>query len=256
MVIQLCKQLPPADEYILYTDNFFTSTKLYKVLSTLEIGACGTAKAGSGYSASLLALRDAINKKNNWGLEVHTVIENEMLRMDLDRPQYGAVDSHCVWPIRCWNPLFLSPRRPHDIPENSIKLIPLTCPLSPHIVPLLALTLEWGCWFHILSDDTINIWRVQMAMLSSGRPTRWKESPFIIDGRCSPSCITPHASMPISYIGLMIRSHLQASITGGPHQERSDGVDWRICRQWTQKKRPGGWYARRFVARASLSAAS
>ena len=125
MVIQLCKQLPPASGgYILYTDNFFTSTKLFKALRTLGIGACGTAKSGSGYPASLLAIRDAATKKNNWGLEAHTVVDEEILCMawvDLNTVQLMTT-AYDISDIK--TPYFLPPRRRHGIPEDSVIFIP------------------------------------------------------------------------------------------------------------------------------------
>ena len=49
VVIQLCKDLPPANKFVLFVDNFFTNTRLFKALKTMIIGTCGTAKAGSGF---------------------------------------------------------------------------------------------------------------------------------------------------------------------------------------------------------------
>ena len=124
MVIQLCKQLPPSSGgYILYTDNFFTSTKLFKALRTLGIEACDTAKSGSGYPPSLLALRDAITKKDNWGLKAHTVVDEVlcMAWIDLNTVQmmttaYSISDIKTLY--------FLPPRRRHDIPEESVISLP------------------------------------------------------------------------------------------------------------------------------------
>ena len=66
MIIQLCKQLLFAfDEYILYIDNFFTSTKLFKTLHTFNINVWDIAKSNSEYSFNLFANRDVITKKNS-----------------------------------------------------------------------------------------------------------------------------------------------------------------------------------------------
>ena len=120
VVIQLCKQLSPSsDEYILYTDNFFTSTKLFKAFRTLGIDACDIAKSGSEYPPSLLAVRDAITKKNNWGLKAHTVIDEVlcMTWIDFNTVQlmttaYDISDIKILY--------FLPPRRRHEIPEESV----------------------------------------------------------------------------------------------------------------------------------------
>ena len=132
MVIQLCKQLPPSSGgYILYTDNFFTSTKLFKALRTLGIGACGTAKSGSGYPPSLLAVRDATTKKNNWGLKAHTVVDEVlcMAWVDLNTVQLMTT-AYDISDIK--TPYFLPPRRRHGIPEESVEFI------SPPYLPSIA----------------------------------------------------------------------------------------------------------------------
>ena len=70
MVAQICRSLPNYGEpnmYLVYTDNFFTNIKLFKHLKKYDIGACSTAKAGSGFQAELLIFRDILSKKNNWG---------------------------------------------------------------------------------------------------------------------------------------------------------------------------------------------
>ena len=48
VVIQLCQTLPEPLNYVLFCDNFFTSTKPFKALRSIGIAACGTAKKGSG----------------------------------------------------------------------------------------------------------------------------------------------------------------------------------------------------------------
>ena len=124
MIIQLCKQLSfSSDEYILYTDNFFTSTKLFKALRTLGIEACDTAKSGSEYPPSLLAVRDAITKKNNWGLKTHTVIDEVlcMAWVDFNTVQLMTT-AYDISDIK--TPYFLPFRRRHGIPEESVEFIP------------------------------------------------------------------------------------------------------------------------------------
>lgn len=124
VVIQLCKKLPPADGYIVYTDNFFTSTKLYKALKKIGIAAYGTAKSGSGFPTSLLALRGATTKKDHWGLKAYTVVDQDVLCMawvDLNTAQlmttaYGISDVK----TSC----FLSPKKRSGIPGNAVQVIP------------------------------------------------------------------------------------------------------------------------------------
>ena len=130
MIIQLCKQLSSAfDEYILYIDNFFTSIKLFKTLRTLGIDACDIAKSNSEYSFSLLAIRDVITKKNNWGLKTHTVID-EMLCMiwvDLNTMQLMTI-AYNISDIK--TSYFLSSKRRHDISENSVIFVSFSVYLS------------------------------------------------------------------------------------------------------------------------------
>ena len=124
MIIQLCKQLSSAsDEYILYTDNFFTSTKLFKTLRTLDIRACDTAKSDSEYSVSLLTIRDAITKKKNWELKTHTVVDEKILCMiwvDLNTMQLMTT-AYDISDIK--TSYFLSSKRRHDISENSVIFV-------------------------------------------------------------------------------------------------------------------------------------
>ncbi|SLM35791.1 PiggyBac transposable element-derived protein [Lasallia pustulata] len=55
-------------------DNFFTNVKLYTVLKELGIGACGTAKNGSGFPPELLTFREVLTKKNNWGMKAYSTV--------------------------------------------------------------------------------------------------------------------------------------------------------------------------------------
>ncbi|SLM34182.1 PiggyBac transposable element-derived protein [Lasallia pustulata] len=56
-------------------DNFFTNVKLYTALKELGIGACGTAKNGSGFPPELLTFREVLTKKNNWGMKAYSTVE-------------------------------------------------------------------------------------------------------------------------------------------------------------------------------------
>ena len=62
MVYNLCKQLLYRDQYIIYTDNFFTSVDLFSALKDIGIGAVGTTKVGS-YPVELLALNGPSKKQ-------------------------------------------------------------------------------------------------------------------------------------------------------------------------------------------------
>ena len=67
VVLQLAKSLPQPYSHMVYMDNFFTNVKLYTALKELGIGACGTAKNGSGCPPELVTFREMLTKKNNWG---------------------------------------------------------------------------------------------------------------------------------------------------------------------------------------------
>jgi len=79
VVLQLCKGLPRPYDYVVFTDNFFSSVKLFKALKKEGIGACGTAKSSSGYPKELLRLRLIFTKAKNWGLRAHMVVDDEVL---------------------------------------------------------------------------------------------------------------------------------------------------------------------------------
>ncbi len=50
MILQLCLDLSHLYEYVIFTDNFFSSVKLFKALKSKEFDACNTAKSESEYS--------------------------------------------------------------------------------------------------------------------------------------------------------------------------------------------------------------
>ena len=79
VVIQLCKSLPKPYNHVVYMDNFFTNVKLYTALKELGIGACGTAKNGSGFPPELLTLREVLSKKNDWGIKAFSTVEDSVL---------------------------------------------------------------------------------------------------------------------------------------------------------------------------------
>ncbi len=79
MILQLCKDLFKSYDYVVFTNNFFSSVKLFKALKKEEIDACDTAKSSSEYSNQLLRLRLIFIKAKNWGLRAHMIVKDEVL---------------------------------------------------------------------------------------------------------------------------------------------------------------------------------
>ena len=75
MVLQLAKSLPKPYSHVIYMNNFFTNVKLYTALKELGIGACETAKNGSGFPSELLTFREVLTKKNNWGMKAYFTVK-------------------------------------------------------------------------------------------------------------------------------------------------------------------------------------
>ena len=65
VVVQLLKSLPTHLKFKVFMDNFFTNSRLFKALKTLNIGACGTAKVNSGYPLELVQIRAAATKQKD-----------------------------------------------------------------------------------------------------------------------------------------------------------------------------------------------
>jgi hypothetical protein len=78
VVIRLAEMLPDLGkpQYVVYTDNFFTNTKLCNALRQRLIATVGTAKCGFEYPKILLELRAAAKKKNHWGQKAATDVDN------------------------------------------------------------------------------------------------------------------------------------------------------------------------------------
>ena len=76
VVLQLAKSLPKPYSHVVYMDNFFTNVKLYMALKELGIGACGTAKNGSGFPPELLTFREILAKKKDWGMKAYSTVED------------------------------------------------------------------------------------------------------------------------------------------------------------------------------------
>lgn len=79
VVYRLCESLPANQGYVVFKDNFFTNVKLFTALMGLGIGACGTAKAGSGFPIELLEIWELSTKKNDWGLKAYTTASKDVL---------------------------------------------------------------------------------------------------------------------------------------------------------------------------------
>ena len=75
VVIQLLKELSESRHYWVYTDNFFTSTKLAFNLRQLNMALIGTCKAKSGVLDSLLKLKEVATKEKNWGIKEVTTAD-------------------------------------------------------------------------------------------------------------------------------------------------------------------------------------
>ena len=74
--LTLAKSLPKPYSHVVYMDNFFTNVKLYMALKELGIGACGTAKNGSGFPPELLTFREILAKKKDWGMKAYSTVED------------------------------------------------------------------------------------------------------------------------------------------------------------------------------------
>ena len=87
VVIQLDRSIPSDEglKYVIFLDNFFTNTKLFKALKTIGIVACGTAKSGCGFPVDLLRLRIAATKNKDWGKKaLMTVTANKSKKSNID----------------------------------------------------------------------------------------------------------------------------------------------------------------------------
>jgi hypothetical protein len=66
-------------KYVVFLNNFFINTRLFKALKTVGIEACGTAKSGCNYSTDLLRLRAAATKNKNWGERTIITVKKDKL---------------------------------------------------------------------------------------------------------------------------------------------------------------------------------
>ena len=112
----------------MFVDNFFTNTRLFKALKTINIGACGTAKAGSGYPDQILRMRVAAKKTDLGKIGLMTtesitkfgVDDGDILCMawvDLNTVQYMTT-CHTVDGMKTI--IYKDEKRRHGIPKTSV----------------------------------------------------------------------------------------------------------------------------------------
>ena len=78
VIYNLYKQLSGGpNQYIVYTNNFFTNMDLYTALREIGIGTIGITKAGS-VSAELLAFNGPSDKTKTWGLTEMISLKKKM----------------------------------------------------------------------------------------------------------------------------------------------------------------------------------
>lgn len=65
MVMQLARKLPKLWQYIIYTNNFFISTKLAIALKELGFAIVDICKAGSGMPKEQLKIKKVSTKHQN-----------------------------------------------------------------------------------------------------------------------------------------------------------------------------------------------
>ena len=69
VVVQLLKELLKSRQYYVYTDNFFTNSRLACRLRDLNIALTGTCKANSGVPESMLKVKEVASKEKHWGIK-------------------------------------------------------------------------------------------------------------------------------------------------------------------------------------------
>jgi hypothetical protein len=65
MIIQLCKSLSSDFDFVLFTNNFFTNVRLFKVLRMKDIEICDTIKIDNDYLIELMRIRAAVIKQKD-----------------------------------------------------------------------------------------------------------------------------------------------------------------------------------------------
>lgn len=63
MMIQLCKKIQNSNEFVIFLNNFFINSRLFKVLKFINCETCETAKINCEYFLKLMKLRTAVIKK-------------------------------------------------------------------------------------------------------------------------------------------------------------------------------------------------
>ncbi len=66
MIIQLWKNFSRDENYVLFINNFFINTRLFKVLRIRNIEVVDTIKINSNFLIKLMIIRAAASKQKNW----------------------------------------------------------------------------------------------------------------------------------------------------------------------------------------------
>ena len=118
VVVELVKALPKPLEYVVFVDNFFTRTNLLTHLKSLGIGACGTAKRGSGMPEVQVAIKEISKKSQDWGFRtVATTADIASLTWEDNNTVMLMTTAHTIDDL--WRTVPFDPRRRKDIPETS-----------------------------------------------------------------------------------------------------------------------------------------
>ena len=123
VVIELLKALPSPWKYVVFVDNFFTKTDLFKHLKSLGFGACGTSKKGSGVPPVQVAIKEVSQKSKHWGFRTITCNADTLsLTWQDNNTVMLMTTAHTV--EESWRKLPFDPRRRKDIPKDSYGITP------------------------------------------------------------------------------------------------------------------------------------
>jgi hypothetical protein len=82
MIIQLCKNLFLAVNYVLFMNNYFINARLFKVLRMRDIEILYTIKVDNDFLIVLMIIRTAANKQKNWEKMNLMIIKSNRFRFD------------------------------------------------------------------------------------------------------------------------------------------------------------------------------
>jgi hypothetical protein len=83
MIIQLCKSLSSDLDFVLFTNNFFTNARLFKVLRMRSIEICDTIKIDNDYFIKLMRIRAAVIKQKDWDKMSLMIVKSDK-KMNID----------------------------------------------------------------------------------------------------------------------------------------------------------------------------